>query len=142
MNSQAIFRMRLISLSIFKCRLILAFHRIVKADFKTSINIEYNVAKVKLINSSEKANSYLWSLILADTENSTVSYNQNGTYEILKEHSLYNSAVANLIGSGSIQMKITKILKATISGSGNIYYKGSPQITKVISGTGQLINAN
>jgi hypothetical protein len=42
-------------------------------------------------------------------------------------------------GSGSIQLRATKTLDATISGSGNVYYWGNPTITRDVTGSGALI---
>jgi hypothetical protein len=49
-----------------------------------------------------------------------------------------NATVFNS-GAGSVLLRATNTLDATITGSGNIYYWGTPTITQNITGTGLLI---
>jgi hypothetical protein len=49
---------------------------------------------------------------------------------------------AQISGSGSMEINVSKQLNAKISGSGNIWYKGSPNINSQISGSGKIRNAN
>ena len=53
------------------------------------------------------------------------------------------NCIANISGSGSMEIKVKKQLTAYISGSGNIYYQGNPPTVSVnITGSGAVIPAN
>jgi hypothetical protein len=52
------------------------------------------------------------------------------------------NCIANISGSGSMQVKVEKLLTAYISGSGNIYYQGNPSVSANITGTGAVLNSN
>ena len=52
------------------------------------------------------------------------------------------NCVANISGSGNMQVNVEKILTAYISGSGSIYYQGNPSVSANITGTGAVINSN
>jgi hypothetical protein len=50
------------------------------------------------------------------------------------------NCVANISGSGSMEIKVEKQLTAYISGSGNIYYKGNPpSVSLKVTGSGAVI---
>ncbi len=52
------------------------------------------------------------------------------------------NCIANISGSGSMQVKVEKLLTAYISGSGNIFYQGNPSVSANITGTGAVLNSN
>ncbi len=53
------------------------------------------------------------------------------------------NCIANISGSGNMEIKVEKQLTAYISGSGNIYYKGNPPSLSVeVTGSGSVISAN
>jgi hypothetical protein len=52
------------------------------------------------------------------------------------------NCIANISGSGSMQVKVEKQLNAYISGSGTIYYMGNPSVSANITGSGAVINNN
>jgi len=52
------------------------------------------------------------------------------------------NCIANISGSGNMQVKVEKNLTAYISGSGTIYYQGNPSVTAKITGSGAVIKSN
>ena len=53
------------------------------------------------------------------------------------------NCVANISGSGNMEIRVEKQLTAYISGSGNIYYQGNPPSVSVnVTGSGAVIPAN
>jgi hypothetical protein len=52
------------------------------------------------------------------------------------------SCIANISGSGNMEVKVEKLLTAYISGSGSIYYQGNPSVSANITGLGAVINSN
>ena len=50
--------------------------------------------------------------------------------------------IADISGSGYMQVYASDLLDAVISGSGNIYYKGNPRVIVHITGSGSIINSN
>ena len=62
----------------------------------------------------------------------------NGSGTINAVNSVCDSAIAEVKGSGDINVSTIKYLKAKISGSGNITYKGSPKTDIKIKGSGEV----
>ncbi len=52
------------------------------------------------------------------------------------------NCIANISGSGNMQVTVEKQLTAYISGSGSIYYQGNPSVSANITGSGAVINSN
>jgi hypothetical protein len=52
------------------------------------------------------------------------------------------NCIANISGSGNMQVRVEKLLTAYISGSGSIYYQGNPSVSANIIGSGAVINSN
>ncbi len=52
------------------------------------------------------------------------------------------NCIANISGSGNMEIRVEKQLTAYISGSGNIYYQGNPGVSANITGSGAVIHAN
>jgi hypothetical protein len=52
------------------------------------------------------------------------------------------NCIANISGSGNMQVKVEKLLTAYISGSGNIYYQGNPDVIVKITGSGAVTKSN
>jgi len=52
------------------------------------------------------------------------------------------NCIANISGSGNIQVNVEKLLTAYISGSGSIFYLGNPGVSANITGSGAVINSN
>jgi hypothetical protein len=50
--------------------------------------------------------------------------------------------IANISGSGSMEINVEEQLTAYISGSGNIYYRGNPGVSANITESGAVIAAN
>ena len=65
-----------------------------------------------------------------------------GSGEIKAFHLETVNCIANISGSGNMQVKVEKSLKAYISGSGSIFYQGNPGVSANITGSGAVINAN
>jgi hypothetical protein len=52
------------------------------------------------------------------------------------------NCIANISGSGNMQVRVEKLLTAYISGSGSIYYQGNPSVSANITGSGAVLNSN
>ena len=52
------------------------------------------------------------------------------------------NCIANISGSGNMEINVEKQLNAFISGSGSIYYQGNPSVSTTITGSGAVISAN
>ena len=50
-----------------------------------------------------------------------------------------DEADINLMGSGSTEVSVKNMLRATIAGSGTVSYKGEPTIVEAITGSGKLV---
>ena len=65
-----------------------------------------------------------------------------GSGEVKAFHLESVNCIANISGSGNMQVKVEKNLTAYISGSGSIYYQGFPSVSANITGSGAVINSN
>ena len=65
-----------------------------------------------------------------------------GSGEIKAYHLETVNCIANISGSGNMQVNVEKNLTAYISGSGSIYYQGKASVSANISGSGTVINSN
>ena len=65
-----------------------------------------------------------------------------GSGEVKAFHLESLNCIANISGSGNMQVNVEKLLTAYISGSGNIYYQGNPGVSANITGTGAVIESN
>jgi hypothetical protein len=65
-----------------------------------------------------------------------------GSGEIKAFHLESVNCIANISGSGNMQVRVEKLLTAYISGSGSIYYQGNPSVSANITGSGAVINSN
>ena len=52
------------------------------------------------------------------------------------------NCIANISGSGNMEINVEKQLNAFISGSGSIYYQGIPSVSATITGSGAVISVN
>ena len=52
------------------------------------------------------------------------------------------NCIANISGSGNMEVTVEKQLTAYISGSGSIFYQGNPSVSANITGSGAVINSN
>jgi len=52
------------------------------------------------------------------------------------------NCIANISGSGNMEINVEKQLNAFISGSGSIYYQGIPNVSTTITGSGAVISVN
>jgi hypothetical protein len=65
-----------------------------------------------------------------------------GSGEIRAFHLESVNCIANISGSGNMQVRVEKLLTAYISGSGSIYYQGNPSVSANITGSGAVIKSN
>jgi hypothetical protein len=47
-------------------------------------------------------------------------------------------AVVTISGSGEVEVRAERSLRATVSGSGDVVYRGAPAVTANVSGTGSV----
>ncbi len=65
-----------------------------------------------------------------------------GSGRIKSFHMESTNCIANISGSGNMEVKVEKLLTVYISGSGSIYYQGNPSVVANITGTGAVISSN
>jgi hypothetical protein len=80
--------------------------------------------------------------IMASGTSLDFNTNLSGSGKIEAFGLISDDCEAQISGSGSMEINVSKQLNAKISGSGNIWYKGSPNINSQISGSGSVKNAN
>jgi hypothetical protein len=52
------------------------------------------------------------------------------------------NCIANISGSGNMQVRVAEQLTAYISGGGSIFYQGNPSVSANITGSGAVVPSN
>ena len=100
-----------------------------------SISTEINVNNVEATISGSG-----WIMISGEANESDLSISGSGNID--SSELTVDNCIANISGSGNMQVNALKLITARISGSGNVYYTGNPVTETNISGSGKLVHRN